>query len=193
MKPRLLGVVLCGGRSSRMGRDKASLVHPDGGTFLDHATNRLMTICDQVCIAGDAIEQDDIAILADPTPFRGPATGVAVALARAVRDNAAACLVTPVDMPFLTTSDLVTLTSVWSSSPDSLVCGVSASDKQIQPLVAIYPSRCYTDILRLSQSHQRSLRRWCASQNYVTVTLPGSACRNVNTPEDLTSGPEISI
>ncbi|TWU16480.1 molybdenum cofactor guanylyltransferase [Allorhodopirellula heiligendammensis] len=54
----LLGAVLAGGRSIRMGRCKAELPHESGGTFLDHALEQLAACCDHVAcsLAADAAE-----------------------------------------------------------------------------------------------------------------------------------------
>ena len=52
MSSNLLGVVLCGGQSSRMGQEKSQLEHPQGGTFLQLALKRLKDICHDVIIAG---------------------------------------------------------------------------------------------------------------------------------------------
>ena len=38
------GFVLAGGRSSRMGRDKALLPHPHGGTWLEQSVRRLAAL-----------------------------------------------------------------------------------------------------------------------------------------------------
>ena len=73
MNQRLLGVVLCGGRSSRMGQDKAMLPHPSGGTFATHAADRLAKICDQVCISGESVEIAGVSLIEDPV--RLPGTG----------------------------------------------------------------------------------------------------------------------
>ena len=48
--PGLAGVVLCGGRSARMGVDKATITF-DGTTLLERALARLDAVCDPVLIA----------------------------------------------------------------------------------------------------------------------------------------------
>ena len=46
---RTVGYVVAGGRSVRMGRDKA-LLPWENGTLLDHAIARLRAVCDEVRI-----------------------------------------------------------------------------------------------------------------------------------------------
>ncbi|SHF07829.1 molybdopterin-guanine dinucleotide biosynthesis protein A [Microbulbifer donghaiensis] len=88
------GVVLAGGRSSRMGRDKAQLPLPGGERFLEHAVGLMRELpLAQVLVSGDRPGG-----IADPIPGMGPLGGLH-GVARAV--EADALLVMPVDMPLL--------------------------------------------------------------------------------------------
>ena len=48
---QLIGCVLCGGQSRRMGRAKALLRRPDGVTYLEHAAQRLSKCCDRLVVS----------------------------------------------------------------------------------------------------------------------------------------------
>lgn len=94
----LYGLVLCGGRSSRMGQDKARLML-QGQSLLQRGVALLLAAgCQQVWAAGD---YPDVPSLPDLPAYRGrgPLAGVASALTRA---PTARWLVIPVDMPGLT-------------------------------------------------------------------------------------------
>ena len=175
-----------------MGRDKASLRHSDNGTFLDHAIERLTPICDEVCLAGISETNSDCVCLSDPTPFRGPASGVASALQHASNNRFDGVLVTPVDMPILATRDLCQICDRWLQDPRQMVVALSGASDRVEPLVAIYPTRVGAEIEAISSGNDRSLLRWIASQPYLGVRLPPHSCRNVNTPEDLERG-EVSL
>jgi molybdopterin-guanine dinucleotide biosynthesis protein A len=183
--PRLLGVVLCGGRSKRMGSDKARLVHATGISFLEHAAARVADVCDDVRLCGHPRAECQYPRLEDTVAFQGPLTGIINALTFADHHALDGCLVTPLDMPHLTADDLRKLRTIWQQSPDQLVCAVSEDEIRIQPLVAIYPTRLKEAISQLARSEHRSLRRWIAQQDHLEVTLEPSACHNVNNPEDL--------
>jgi molybdopterin-guanine dinucleotide biosynthesis protein A len=167
-----------------MGREKASLPHPDGGTFLGHAVSRLAGLCDHVCVAGGSDLAVEAELLEDPQPHRGPVMGIATALSFAEERGYAACLVTPVDMPFLTAEDLTRIRDAWAREK-KLCCGQSVADERLQPLVAVYPVTYRAAIGQLADSDQRSLTRWIAAQQPRLVPLAAESCRNVNTPEDL--------
>src|SRR5262245_23173248 len=91
MLPRPVGVILAGGASTRMGRDKA-LLEIEGETLLARAARRLGEVCEEVLVA-DAGRFGGI----PDGPGRGPAAGLlGAARARPGR----ALLVLAVDLPF---------------------------------------------------------------------------------------------
>ncbi len=166
-----------------MGRDKAMLTHPSGVTFLDYATSRADEVCDQIVLSGENRYGSLFRTLEDPLPFRGPITGIATALAMAARESFDGCLVTPVDLPFLSVEDLDKIKDTWQHAPDRLVCGV-CEDRVIQPLVAIYPTRLNERLCQIAQSEDRSLNRWIRGIDHDVVSLPSTSCQNINVPED---------
>lgn len=168
-----------------MGRDKSTLPHPDGGTFVSHALNRLHGLCDRVCVCGNSNTVQDAEVINDPVSFQGPVVGIAAALAHANQHAYDACLVTPVDMPLLTHDDLLRLRDRWLQEPTQLCCAVSADDQRLQPLVAIYPVSLEQELSELAVSADRSLSRWFGTQVYRTIALAAKSCWNVNTEAEL--------
>ncbi|WP_036142847.1 NTP transferase domain-containing protein [Lysobacter sp. HA18] len=95
MSEPFTGIVLAGGRSSRMGRDKAMLVL-DGRTLLDRAIGVLRYAgATQVLVSGD---RPDYHGITDITPGAGPVGGIASVLPH-VGDGP--MVVIPVDLPRL--------------------------------------------------------------------------------------------
>ena len=185
-RSQLLGVVLCGGRSSRMGRDKAGLPHSGGKTFLQHAVDRLVPLCDDVRLSGGGSAQAAAARIADPVQHGGPIVGVIASLRQAAKENLEACVFTPVDTPNLSTSDLQSLILAWRSDRSRVVVTADDAQGQLSPLVGVYPVSVVESLQRHLDAGDRSLVRWLQAQdNVVTVTLPESRLLNVNRPEDL--------
>ncbi|GAB3017256.1 molybdenum cofactor guanylyltransferase [Bowmanella dokdonensis] len=90
----LTGLVLAGGKSSRMGQDKALLPYL-GGTLLDHARQLLLQCgCDTVMVS-----RNQFGFIRDLVPEAGPLGGIHSALARLKYSDE--LLILPVDMPFM--------------------------------------------------------------------------------------------
>ena len=94
------GYVLAGGKSSRMGRDKA-LLELAGKSLVQHAVEKLRRIVDEVRIlSGDAGLARFAPVVSDLHPGCGPMGGMEAALAHTRYDWN---LILPVDVPFLPT------------------------------------------------------------------------------------------
>jgi len=98
------GVILAGGRSSRMGVDKASLLL-DGVTMLQRSVNRLAGAVDELVLVGapgrplpDVVTDRPVRLVEDPIEGKGPLVGIVAGL-EACRGSVA--LVVAVDMPFV--------------------------------------------------------------------------------------------
>ena len=174
-----------------MGSDKSTLIHLSGVTYLQHSLDRLQMVCDGVVVSTRTATNKPPTLspvqVHDLQPDLGPAMGVTVCLQHAHSSGYDACLVTPVDMPHLTVADLLALRDEWSQCRHLPVCGITSTEDRLQPLVAIYPVQCVDSLEALVQSEHRSLRRWLASHLHRTVALPARSCRNVNSPEDLST------
>lgn len=95
------GYVLAGGRSSRMGRDKA-LISVAGRPLIDHAVTRLRRVCADVRIlSNDSTLASFAPIVLDIHPQCGPIGGIEAALSHTSHDWN---LFFPVDMPMLPTA-----------------------------------------------------------------------------------------
>ncbi len=184
----LLGVVLAGGKSTRMGVDKATLPHVDGAggvtrSYLEHAVARLFPIVRRVAVSGRPwTGSADVIGLPDEQADLGPAMGVATALRYAVGQGLAGVLVTPVDMPDITSEHLRRLVAAWWQTR-SVVCA-SFDRQRAEPLLAVYPQTALADLEQVLASPKRSLSRWIDSGQAIRIDLPADVGRNVNRPSD---------
>ena len=114
------GIVLAGGKSSRMGRPKALLpVAPSGDTFFDRVTYTLLEagIDDVVVVVGaDAAviragvrPHPGVRIIDNPDYERGQLTSLLAGLRAVASKNPAAALVTLIDVPLVTPATVRTL------------------------------------------------------------------------------------
>jgi molybdopterin-guanine dinucleotide biosynthesis protein A len=110
------GFVLAGGKSARMGRDKA-LLDWHGRTLLDHMKDLLAGAVDQVRVVG----REE---MPDRTPGCGPLGGILTLLEATETDTN---LVVAVDLPFLTDSFLKYFrTRLESSSHAVVACNIDS-------------------------------------------------------------------
>ncbi len=102
--PRIAGIILAAGRSSRMGSPKALLTY-DGETFLARLVRILSTVCDPVIVVlghhAEALRAHvppPAKAVVNPDPDRGQLSSLQTAL-NALPENAAGFAFIPVDCP----------------------------------------------------------------------------------------------
>jgi molybdopterin-guanine dinucleotide biosynthesis protein A len=134
----LSAVILAGGESSRMGRDKA-WVELDGQPLIVRAVSTARELgIREIFISGRADTDYSTlhcTVLLDLEPGSGPLAGIERALDAA---QAAHVLVLAVDLPRMTAAFLARL----AKSCDSLTGAIPKLRRQLEPLAAIYPTRC---------------------------------------------------
>jgi molybdopterin-guanine dinucleotide biosynthesis protein A len=140
------GFVLAGGKSSRMGTDKAFLQFK-GQTLLDRALETMAAACDQVAIVGDPArfrkyESEKYgppkcgAVIADIFPGCGPLAGIHAALTHSAADLN---LMLAVDLPLVSAALLAFLfEAAEDNGAADAVVTVPRAGKGLQPLCAIY-------------------------------------------------------
>lgn len=169
----LTGVVLAGGRSRRMGQDKASLIWR-GHTLLEHACTLLEGLgCGKVRVSG---RPDHPLGHADRTSEDGPGRALADLLTMDAA-SASGLIVIPVDMPRLTPEDLMPLIA-----PGSARARIWSG----HPLPAWFPTGTAPEAL----ADARSIRDVLDAFNVEHVPLDSSRLdhfANINTAEDFAS------
>ncbi len=135
-----MGLVLAGGKSSRMGTDKAFLDF-HGQTLLERALAVMGAVCDQVMIVGDRAKFAEYdspkygAVVADIFPGCGPLGGIHAALAHS---SAELNLMLAVDMPFVSAELLLFLWAAAEGEGNHAIVTVPRTGRGLQPLCAVY-------------------------------------------------------
>jgi len=156
--PRLTGLLLVGGSSSRFGSPK-ELAEYEGETLADRAWRLLGEACDERLAVGRGG-------LADPGT--GPVAAIAVGLRAASHEVA---VVIPVDMPLLTADALRLLAGACRD----------AAVAQAGPLPCAVARRT----LPAFETGERRLRTVLEGLDTVHIELEEEWLANVNTPADL--------
>jgi molybdenum cofactor guanylyltransferase len=181
----LYGLILGGGRSRRMGIDKATLQY-HGRSQLEIAFELLAPFCEKtfVGIREDQSQQPVFAAhpqLFDKYPGEGPLAAVVSAQEQYPH---AAWWVLACDLPFLDTETLAFLLKQRNSGRRATAF-LSHHDGRIEPLCAIYePSSSPTLHAQFTEG-LRCARRGLESVEPVALTLPHRlALENANTPAE---------
>ena len=186
-KIALQAVVLSGGASRRMGRDKALLPHAAGGTWLEHITDLLKSLDLSVLVltihrSHEQLLQthQGVSVQRDATPGAGPLHAIAPLFPS---DQQQALLVAPVDMPDLQADGLQQLISSWQQQPSA--AAVAHDGERLQPLLGIYPggSKQRQSMLETLAAGHNSWMAWLDQIDYRTVSLPPGQLRNCNRPQ----------
>jgi molybdopterin-guanine dinucleotide biosynthesis protein A len=138
----LYGLVLAGGRSTRMQRDKAAIEYQAGETQLDAAVKLLTPRVERVFVSVRAEQSGEraragYAQIVDRGHVEGPIAGISAALAEHPQ---VAWLVLACDLPFLDGRTLDTLIAARNPSR-AATAFKSAHDALPEPLCAIYEPR----------------------------------------------------
>ena len=184
MSQPLAAVVLAGGASRRMGRDKATMPHPARPelTMIEHTVAIVAARCDPVLVVaaeGQSLPDLGVTVLRDGAPGLGPlvATGRGLrAASGAGRDRA---FVAAVDMPHLATE----LVELLARHGDADV--VLPWDGRDHYLAGIYRTTLADRIDVLAATGARSMRALTETVTIRRIEVPSSLLSNANRPSEL--------
>jgi molybdopterin-guanine dinucleotide biosynthesis protein A len=186
------GFVVAGGRSLRMGRDKALL--PWGETdLLGHALARLRTVAGDVrilCGPGPRYLDRSVPVEIDLVPDAGPLAGVLTGLTAAAGRHG---LFLAVDLPRVPVALLARLLAL-AEGADAVV---PLTPRGPEPLCAVYGPACLEPIRRgVAAGDLRMTSFWpgvrvreVRAPELAAFGDPDDLFRNLNTPGDLGGSP----
>ncbi|MBN2438180.1 MAG: molybdenum cofactor guanylyltransferase [Deltaproteobacteria bacterium] len=188
----MTGIILSGGKSSRMGKDKAFLP-VNGERLIDRTVRLFRTVFKEVIIVTSSpleyLDQN-AAIVTDIHPGKGALGGVYTGLFYAREEHAfiAAC-----DMPFLHRSFLEHMISQ-TAEYDIIV---PATPDGLQPLHAVYARRCLPVIRGLIERDRLKITGFYPGHRLLKISPEvirsfdpeGRMFLNVNTQNDLRNLP----
>lgn len=187
----LQGLILAGGRSERMGQNKA-LMSKDGDSWLSRSNDLLSHFSPEVRIScrADQVDQyqslmPEVQCIADNPNFEGV---YAALLTSHQTHPKAAWMVLAVDYPYLEVEVLQMLHEAHKASPTQTVA--IKCQNQRHPLIGIYTPQFLEPLHEKSSGHMPSLQKQVGEYG-VFIDLPprfAYQLRNCNTPDDYQFG-----
>ena len=185
----LSAVILCGGKSRRMGTDKARLTL-SGETVLSHLVKNMKDIDDLwLSISTDeSYPEVRIRKISDRYPDCGPLGGLEAALTVCQKEY---LFVTPVDTPFADAGLACEMFSVLEKSPETDVVLMTDSEGRKQNLLGIYRKRILPNLrenliqgkLRVKDLLESLVVRYLSVDDVSEGAAKTVSC---NTPEEYT-------
>lgn len=183
----MIGVVLIGGKSKRMGMPKACI--EINGEKLAVRTAKLLDGCtEKVFLSG---KKDQLNLVEDaPFPFIedkyeniGPIAGILSAFEHTSKRTA--LLLTATDLPYLDQSTLDILIS--NRNPEKAITLFKQEQSGfLEPLCAIYETSAYARILEFKEKGIFAIHKMFSEKEMETIRLPNIvSLTNLNFPEQL--------
>ncbi|MGR9204725.1 molybdenum cofactor guanylyltransferase MobA [Rhizobium leguminosarum] len=187
----IAGVVLAGGRSQRMGRDKAGVML-GAESLLHHVLTRLAQQAPLVAVNADAAAEGVPVV---PDRFRGkagPMAGIHAAMVYAAgRPSITHVVTVSVDCPFFP-ADLVARLAAAIEHPSQIA--IAASEGRSHPVFGLWPVTLAADLEAwITTDEKRRVRDFLLRHDVTEVAFPLHPTRaslldpffNINTPDDL--------
>lgn len=184
-KKTITGIILAGGKSSRMGTDKGFL-SVNGKLFVQHSIDALKPLVSEIIIVSDDVAYDVFKLrrIEDEVKESGPLAGLCSGLKKSKTEWN---LVLSCDIPLIT-SEILTLL-VEAVDETSEVIQIESNNKTM-PLIALYKTACKDKFYELLKSGERRMQYAVNQCQVKTIKLNNENDRftkNVNTFEELKS------
>lgn len=182
-KKNITGIILAGGKSSRMGSDKG-LLQLNGKTFIEHVIDAMKPLVNNIIIVSDNTAHNKFGHerIADVMKNAGPLAGLYTGLNHSKTEHN---LVLSCDIPLISTSILKQLIETDYQNYDVVQI---ESEGKTMPLIAVYKKYCMHTCWELLQIGERRLRFAVSQLNTKSVPIDqkwSAQVKNVNTKEDL--------
>ena len=189
MNLSVVAAILAGGRSRRMGTDKALLLF-DGTPLIGHVIDRLRDVIPKIVIVGDnagGYRRFGLPIFPDPRPDEGPLGGIRTALVSIDTPLIFCCAC---DMPFLETALVGRLLEL---AEQGVAAVVPRLHDEPEPLCAVYAREALPAIetelaaggRRIRNALARIPTRYVEEKELRNFDPELRSFVNVNTPGDL--------
>jgi len=181
------GVILCGGRGSRVGGRDKGLIPVAGRPLIEHVLERVQPQVERVIINAnrslDAYRAYGLPVIPDLGPgFLGPLAGI---LASMDDCRTPWLFCAPCDAPEIP-RNLVARLHDTATAQGAEICCVH-DGRRLQPVFCLYSVATRGSLNEYLESGERKIDRFFLRHRFATLELPGNdgAFLNLNSPEDV--------
>lgn len=190
--PLVLGIVLAGGQSRRMGGPDKALLSIDGRTLLANALDRLGPQVDVLAVSASRAYEDaeirSVPVIPDSMPgYEGPLVGLASAMQWALDDDRdfqwLACMA--VDTPLFPDVFVARLQEI---THEKTRAAVATSGGRRHPTCGLFHMSLLPALQEFLVQGHRKMGQWLDEVDAISVPFDGRSgdpFANVNTPDDL--------
>jgi len=185
MSDAVLGAVLVGGASRRMGEDKASLALD--GTPMAHRVTRALFRGGAGAVVLVGADDGSEGAIADGWPGEGPLGGLATALLHgAATDGVEIVVVAACDQPDLSPDLIRRLVEALHAAPPQVVaCAARTGDGRLHPFPSAWRTGAGEAVAALVDAGERRADAAFSTGPLVEVAAAASAVDDLDTPEDV--------
>ena len=182
-KNNITGIILAGGKSSRMGTDKGFIML-NGKPFIEHIIEAMKPLVNHIIIVSNNLDYDvfNLKRVGDIIEDAGPLAGLYSGLYHSETENN---LVLSCDVPLINS---VVLNKLIDSFDDNKEVVQLQSQGKMLPLIAMYKKHCMHQCLELLQKGERRLITAVEQMNTKTIELDSELEQyigNINTTSQL--------
>ena len=196
MQYPITGVILAGGRATRMGGEDKGLIQLHGNYLINHVITVLRPQVDTLFINANRNqdryrELTDLPIISDIiAEYPGPLAGIATGLQHATTEYV---FFTPCDSPLIP-KDLVARLYQAMQQQQAAISTVMI-DGYLQPVFALIQRRLLPELLEFLDSGQRKVEMWYRHYPLVSVDFSDQSANfvNLNSPEELAQLDRVKI
>lgn len=190
-RQHITGLILAGGRSSRMGGEDKSWMLYKGQPMIEGVLQRLRPQVADVLISANSnsgqYQQLGLCVISDEFPGHpGPLAGIAAALANCETEW---LLVSACDAPNIPEDLAQRLWEGIARCPNEVKLAYAHDGEQTQHLFMLLHRDCLAALEEALKQDQHKVVQWVSSQNPVQVDFSDQAAAfiNINTPFELDS------
>lgn len=189
IKPLFSGILLAGGKSTRMGEDKAFMKYNNRFLY-EHSLSVLSVFSEEILISSSnpRFDKTDYSIIPDETPGLGPLGGIYSCLKK-IKYNYA--IVLPCDLPLI--SGVIIEKLIIATENSEITIALNHNNLP-EPLIGIYSISAIPAMQEMIETNQFKMQELFTRVKTRFVKIPGTnknTFHNINNPDEFNALPAI--